>query len=225
MKLNGTYRFSKSVFGLLIIILIGMYSLDIYTHYQNINNLRLLEIGNLIKITLTFVAVLIAAFKNKKIVSYVILSLIYIGSLPILVEKIIYLNFSGFTYELLINLLILLYLLLMLTSHLLNEKIVLDFNYFFKAIGIVVFLIFVYLYQNFEIMVLVSIPLVIAVMLKTRLTALLLAFAWVFEQMFIRINAISKNTDLPSQIVGLVLVSLLFIYLLYDLTKLPKSEY
>ena len=225
MKLNGTYRFSKSIFGLLVIILIGIYSLDLYTHYQRINNLKFLDIGDIIKLTLTFIAVLVAGIKNKKIVSYIILSLTYIGSLPILVEKIIYLDFSGFTWDLLINLLILLYLLLMLTSHLLNEKIVLDFNYLFKAIGVVVFLIFVYLYHNFESMIIVSIPIILAVMLKTRLTALLLAFAWVFEQMFIRINDISKNTDLPSQIVGLVLVSLLFIYLLYDLTKLPKSEY
>lgn len=225
MKLNGTYRFSKSIFGLLVIILIGIYSLDLYTHYQRINNLKFLDIGDIIKLTLTFIAVLVAGIKNKKIVSYIILSLTYIGSLPILVEKIINLNFSGFTWDLLINLLILLYLLLMLTSHLLNEKIVLDFNYLFKAIGVVVFLIFVYLYHNFESMIIVSIPIILAVMLKTRLTALLLAFAWVFEQMFIRINDISKNTDLPSQIVGLVLVSLLFIYLLYDLTKLPKSEY
>lgn len=219
--LKNIRDFAKTEVALLLFILIGFYSLDIFYYVNQFNNPHFLNIGSFVGEILFLIAAIYALYKQKSLLGYIIMFFLYINVFPNFFDRVLYLNFNNYSTKLFIDLLIYLYLFIIITSLLLTDQNNFNTATIKRSLPIVLTILFIYVYQNINVALIIGIPIGLAVLLNAEVSAYLLSFSYLIEQLFVKINAISKNTQVSTQILGLTLVSFLIIYLII---KFPKTK-
>lgn len=190
--------FSKSVGGLVVVLILALWQIDIFNIFSL--GFNLFTVGIWLSVVAMTFTIFWAQYKGKPLISHFILFTLYIGALSAFINSLFSSSpINAFTPETIVNLLAMLYTLFVSVSFVLYEKPKPTKLSFKDSLPLLAFVLVCYLAFGYTTTIIYSLVLLLILFFGTKIIALLYALS---NLVFPIINLID---DLTTNISGITL--------------------
>lgn len=223
--------FAGTTGGLVVVIVLALWKIDILNFFGNMPTLSLTTFGSWISILVIAFAIIWALMKNKILLSHGVLFYIYSSALSVFITSLFSNSpFSAFSLFNIVSLLAMLYALAVVVAEILYSKPVFAKMDLKSLLPLLLFLIVYYLNVGFSSTLVIGLILLGAVLLGSKIVALLVAASYLIFPIFNGVDTIITLMDnnLPQQ-VNLIFTLLTYVaalvFIVVDLVRsLSKNE-